>query len=129
MAAQKSCMETYCMKTRLQPQMKFLKKMDINSTIRKEDIESCRKSYCNPGCKGTLFESGKKLSKSFRKNLTRKMGKNAKSMFGYFDQTRKNLFKGRNTVLKNDFYEGLPSKKIAYAKKKGAISGCVQQIT
>jgi len=39
------------------------------------------------------------------------------------EKTRSEMFKGKNTVLKNGFYEKL--KNVRKHKQDGAISGCV----
>jgi hypothetical protein len=125
----KTCVTDFCINTHLKRQNNILKRMGgKNTLIKKGHIESCRKVFCNPGCVGTMFESGKHLSDNLRKSMTRRMGKNAPIGLAYLNQTRKNLFKGRNAVLKNNFYEGIPSKKVLNAKQHGALSGCVRQI-
>ena len=37
---------------------------------------------------------------------------------------RKDIFKNKTSVLKDNFYEGLKPKTLKKLKKEGAISGC-----
>lgn len=92
--------------------------------LRKEDYAVCKRAYCNPGCKGTLFESGKHLSKTAKQVITKRMGKHSKLVLGFVKETRKGIFKGKTSVLKDDFYNKIPSEKVAMEKRKGALSGC-----
>ena len=90
--------------------------------IRKLEFDICAKHYCNPGCKTTIFEDGSanELSKSMKKKYklpaTRK----------FWLQMRKELFGKDKTVLKDSFYNKLPSKTVKQLKKEGAISGCAK---
>ncbi len=133
----KTCMDEYCGKDFIKRQSKMMKyigkhlKIKVPKTLklRKEDYANCSRAYCNPGCKGTLFESGKYLSKAAKHRITKKFkGKNSKLLLDIIKSTRKNIFKGKTSVLKDDFYKKIPSKQVAIAKRKGALSGCTMGI-
>lgn len=109
--------------------LEIFKKKYINNFLK-----SCVSSYCNPGCKETIFQNGKKgpnikkmLNISFNKNLlstlTKKEKKNLyKIMLDQTKKLRNKLFNGNESILKNNFYKGL--KTSDELRKKGAISGC-----
>lgn len=86
--------------------------------FKEESIEMCKKSFCNPGCKGTIFQNNK-----FPNELVNKFSKqnDGEKTLKLLKKMRKSLFKGKKSILKNEFYEGLPVKKL---KKQGAVSGC-----
>lgn len=91
----------------------------INSEkFKEESMEMCKNAFCNPGCKGTIFQNNK-----FPKELINKFSKHkdGEMVIKLLKKMRKNLFEGKKTILKNGFYEALPIKKL---KKKGAVSGC-----
>ena len=99
-------------------------------------FDNCQSGYCNPGCKGTVFEDGgEELSNEAKqkieqpvdadKHLNRKQKKIVKGLaLSMSSKMRKSLFQGRKTVLKNDFYYKIPNKTVSEAKQKGALSGC-----
>jgi len=130
-----TCSKKYCGRLRRETQ-KFRKNMykkarqqgiNIPKLSKKEidkgdkmNHEHCIATWCNPGCKGTIFEDGKTITKErlripyqeeHRKNLSK---------------TRRKLFGKRVTVLQNDFYEKHSKKEIDKYKKMGAISGCTE---
>ena len=72
--------------------------------------------YCNPGCKGTIYQNN-----SFPKELEKKY---SKKLIDKLKKKRKELFKGNKSVLVNNFYKDLKNKTVKKLKKKGAISGC-----
>ncbi len=78
-------------------------------------LKQCALEYCNPGCKGTLFEAGKSLSKTF---------KGSKANINFTKNMRKSIFGNKTNVLKNGFYEKLKATNIKRAKNRGALSGC-----
>ena len=84
-------------------------------------LKSCKSTFCNPKCKGTVFQNGEFPQEIVNKCRKEKWDedriKNLKKM-------RQELFKGKKTVLKGDFYEDL--KGYRKYKKKGAISGCTK---
>jgi hypothetical protein len=91
----------------------FKKELQKNKTLKKFSdsylMKRCMKTYCNPGCSGTIFERGKKMEK-------------------YIDIIdHKDIFGSKSDVLRSDdFYEKMTEKYIQTKKKKGAISGCNQ---
>lgn len=104
--------------------LKALQKNDIKKnkpfSITKKDKtmieEECKKTYCNPGCKGTIYQNN-----SFPKELEKKF---SKSLINILKKRRKEIFKGNKSVLINNFYKKLKDINVKKAKKKGAISGC-----
>jgi hypothetical protein len=96
--------------------------------MQKKTMSECVKAYCNPGCKGTLFEKGSPttLPSSFKYPRTSKPlnSKTKKLMQDAFKKTRKSIFGKRSDVLEDDFYKDLRPKDKKSLKKKGAISGC-----
>lgn len=94
----------------------------------------CVLAYCNPGCKETIYQDGKEfpnmkkmLNLSMNKNLLLKIPEKQKeNMYKIMlEQTKKfrnKLFNGKESILKNNFYEGLKTSN--ELRKKGAISGC-----
>jgi len=75
--------------------------------------------FCNPGCKGTLLEPGKKLSSEFYKKY-----KDSKEMIKILEEDRKKLFSNKDNVLNDNFYEKAPKNFVHEIKKKGGISLC-----
>jgi hypothetical protein len=95
---------------------------------KKELENTCNLHYCNPDCKGTIFQKGKQMP-----NLTElkqlKGSKKNKNWFQNFTQKmRKNIFKGKTNVLNNGFYEKLPAKTRKILRKQGALSGCASVV-
>ncbi len=82
--------------------------------------EMCAKEYCNPGCKATIYEPGKNLSKNYIKGMKFPMLANT------VKKIRKGIFGKKTNVLVNDFYEGLPAANVKKYKNHGAISGCTR---
>jgi hypothetical protein len=79
--------------------------------------------YCNKGCKNTIFQNGKSISRTMKNAF-----KNDKARLMQIEEMRTFLFKGKNSVLKNDFYKMLKPEEIEYLKKNGATSGCSNHI-
>jgi membrane-associated HD superfamily phosphohydrolase len=100
--------------------------------------QMCNDAYCNPTCKDTIFEPGTKIPNAvfekLKTHLTRQMNKMKstpkqinkayKLSNKMLSNTRKNIFGSKKNVLRNGFYEKLPSDKVKLLKKEGAISGC-----
>lgn len=80
---------------------------------KKELFDNCKRVYCNPGCKDTMFEDGPGTAQ--RKN---------RAIWKAIQETRKDMFQGNTSVLRDNFYEDLPAKDVQRLKKKGAVSGC-----
>jgi len=93
-----------------------------DAKMEKDLHEQCNKGYCNEECKDTLFQDGSlppALLKSFKGT------KAQKSLFKAIIETqRKEIFGKKKSVLKGNFYEGIPEKEVARLKKEGATSGC-----
>lgn len=90
---------------------------------KQDQISLCKKGYCNPECKNTLFQKGDKLPKGVFDNMNLK-GPTKKIVKSLITATRKRLFGKKKDILKNNFYEGLSKKEVTKLKKEGAISGC-----
>jgi hypothetical protein len=105
--------------------VKGLKGLDselIDSEMEKEFHKQCQSGYCNEGCKDTVFQDGSlpaAVVRSFKGNKEQK--KLFKTMI---EATRKGIFGKKKSVLKDNFYEGLPEKDVKRIKKEGATSGC-----
>ena len=109
------------------------KKADIVFKKNKEQLKKeCERRYCNPNCKYTVFENGKKLSENTKKKLAeefkmKKPNRTKKDIDNFLYSLisiRKSIFKNKKSVLKNSFYSKLDKKTVENMKKKGAISGC-----
>jgi hypothetical protein len=108
-------------------------------------------TYCNPGCKGTIFSDDPQwftyVKKEFQKKVNNKelTAKDVKQLLPTLHNMRNNLVKGSNSTIlnKNSFYRKIQSmdnfitgkssktkKKISPAmykktlKSKGALSAC-----
>jgi len=114
-------------KLKLQPNTIKQKKQD-----KKERI---RKTYCNPGCKDTIFEPGNpdQLTKSFLKLLKQENKRNKAWKHKMWNKPemhlaeRKKIFGNQTNVLENGFYKGLKKKTVKRLKARGAVSGCEKQ--
>ena len=82
----------------------------------KDIMKQCKKGYCNPGCKGTIFQNGKNFPKNVKAPTP--------MMLSIMKGMRNGIFKNKTSVLKNSFYEKLKKKNVTCAKKRGATSGC-----
>jgi hypothetical protein len=126
MSSVKKCEKTFCKKyTQVYTQaiikalVKRTKKKTFSISKKEKAIieKICSNTYCNPGCKGTIYQNNsfpKELEKKYSKKLINKLKKN-----------RKELFKKKKSVLVNNFYKDLKNTTVKKLKKKGAISGCV----
>ena len=87
----------------------------------KQSKETCKNAFCNPECKGTIFQNGE-----FPKEVKQKFSKikNGKISLEYLKKYRDELFKNKKTIIKDSFYNGLKRKNIKNLKKDGALSGC-----
>ena len=96
----------------------------------KEALDMCMKTYCNKGCKGTIFEDGKEFPKSAEENISKKWkdNKSLKFFMNFSKQNRKEMFKNKTSVLKDNFYEKLNKKQVKLFKSHKAISGCANMI-
>jgi hypothetical protein len=99
---------------------KLKDKKEIQKRI-KNNIKSCSEIFCNPECTGTIFETRDDLSPEFRKKY-----KAMPELLTSYKNMKKELFKGRKTVLKDGFYYKMKPKTRKESEKKGAISGCIE---
>jgi hypothetical protein len=91
----------------------------------KMELDMCKKLYCNEGCKNTILEDGE--PNKLPKGVTKLFKKN-KLLLEVMKTSRKELFKDKKTVLKDNFYEDLKLAQIKKLQKEGAISGCVKAL-
>jgi len=113
-----------------------------NKEMKKMQKTACKKTYCNPNCKGTILEPGtiglpesllkeieerfiarSKTTKLFTKEKIETIKQNS---IKALQNEREQLFKNNSTVLENDFLKKLDPKFVAFLKKEGAISGCIR---
>jgi hypothetical protein len=107
----------------------MLKKLRSKKS-RANSKKECIKGYCNPECKGTLFQAGKELPPSVFANASKKgiKGKGVAILKSILNSTRKRMFGNKTNVLKNSFYNRLPAKNVTRARKQGALSGCTLKV-
>ena len=106
-----TCEQTYCKKY-------FVPMMSkkVGKGKDKMLMKVCKKGYCNPGCKGTIYQNGKNFPKNVKAPTP--------MMLSIMKGMRNGMFKNKTSVLKNSFYEKLKKKNVTCAKKRGATSGC-----
>jgi hypothetical protein len=110
-------------KLELKKTMKTLKDALKNKkNIISKTKESCEILLCNPNCKDTIFQNGE-----FPKELEKKYS-NKKNNLAFLKNTRKKLFDGKKSIIKDSFYIKLNKKNIKEYKEKGALSGCKQSL-
>jgi hypothetical protein len=101
---------------------KRFEKMQSATTQKKTNktlMDFCKLYNCNVDCKGTIMEKGDKLPAAITKKW-----RNNKSVLDLVSNNREKIFKGKNDVLKDGFYEGLSKVRVNKLKKEGAISNC-----
>lgn len=105
--------------------IKFNKKIkDIENKLKSkkfinESKQTCKNAFCNPLCKGTIFQNNE-FPKELEKKYSKK--KHGELTIDVLKKMRDSLFDGKKTIIKDDFYVKL--KNIKKLKKEGAISGC-----
>jgi hypothetical protein len=99
---------------------KLKDKKEIQKRI-KLNMKGCAQKFCNPECKGTIFETRKDLSPELKAEY-----KDFPGFINVLKIRKKELFKGRKTVLKDGFYYKMKPKTRKASEKKGAISGCIE---
>lgn len=110
-------------KLELKKTMKTLKDALKNKkNLISKTKESCETLLCNPNCKDTIFQNGE-----FPKELEKKYS-NKKNNLAFLKNTRKKLFDGKKSIIKDSFYIKLNKKNIKEYKEKGALSGCKQSL-
>jgi hypothetical protein len=112
-------------KARLKEKAKTIKKEE------KRNLDDCVSTYCNKGCKNTIYEDGEGYPASLEtyfRNKYEKTFKDDKKFINHLiegnKQQRTELFKNKSTVLKDNFYQKLNKKTLKLLKSKKAISGC-----
>lgn len=103
-------------------ELKNIKSKKGKQKTIKTTKEMCSDSFCNIGCKGTIFEPGTKVPDSLFQKQKFKDPKFKKIFKTLINQTRANIFGKKTNVLKDNFYEKIID--LDNIKKKGAISGC-----
>ena len=112
---------------------KYLKKTNLEKEIKQHNsrlVSQYTKIYCNPGCKGTVFQVDDfdvDVETFVKENICKKDPTcDAKSLVKIFKKQRKNLTKNRKRILTDDsFYYAFANKtKKAKLIKDGALSGC-----
>ena len=97
---------------------------DITDSLKNKKFidnskELCKNAFCNPKCKGTIFQNGE-----FPKEIIKKYSKvkDGDTTIKSLKLLRNKIFNGKKTVIKDDFYIGFKQKN--KIQKEGAISGC-----
>jgi hypothetical protein len=138
----KRCMDTFAekkIKYWTDDYSKEIKKLEKNKNLTKEEeklliklkkqrknqINTLKKNYklynCNINCKNTLLEPGppNEIPKYMHKEFH-----NSKELIKIFTKRRKEVFKNKRNVLKDNFYENIPEQEKKNLLKEGAISAC-----
>ncbi len=120
--------EQWTRKTLNKINKKKAKTFKYTAKQKKELEATCKLHYCNPDCKGTIFQKGKTMPALEELKKLKGSKKNKNWFRNFTHKMRKNIFKGKTNVLKNGFYEKLPSKTRKLIKNKGALSGCASVV-
>ena len=119
---------------------KEIEKLEKNKNLTKEEeklltklkkqrnsqIMILKKNYkldnCNINCKNTILESGSpnQLPKSMKKKFNYN-----KPLMKILSKRRKDIFKNKTNVLRDNFYENTPDQIKKKLIKEGAISQCI----
>ena len=122
-------------KRRIKEELSQEKKTNLEKEIKKNTkkdnarlVKQFTNAYCNPGCKGTLFqEEGFDAETFVKDNICKKDPKcDAKNFVKLFKNQRKIFTKNRKRILTDDsfFYAFVNKTKKARLIKDGALSGC-----
>ena len=113
-------------KADLEKQIQIIKKNTKRDNARL--VKQFTNAYCNPGCKGTLFQEDDFDVESFVKENICKNDPacDAKHFVKLFKNQRKIFTKNRKRILTDDsfFYAFVNKTKKAKLIKDGALSGC-----
>ena len=113
-------------KADLEKQIQIIKKNTKRDNARL--VKQFTNAYCNPGCKGTLFQEDDFDVESFvKENICKKdPACDAKHFVKLFKKQRKIFTKNRKRILTDDsfFYAFVNKTKKAKLIKDGALSGC-----
>jgi len=98
--------------------IKKMRSKKATDDLKKKLALKCRETYCNVGCKGTMFEAQKTLAKKTKPIIE-----------GFCDEAcrKSKLFGKKMDILNDNFYEKLTNMRSL--KKRGAISGCTEHET
>ena len=107
-------------------------KKSVSNKTKKMYERVLEKGFCNPGCKGTIFQDNvfpqKEIEQDYLNNHTIPRKYKTKKEINSFTRgskaIRSSIFNGQKSVLKNSFYNGLTQKTIKSLKRDGALSGC-----
>lgn len=112
-------------------------KAKIPKVVTRKTLKSleaqCVSTYCNPGCKNTMFSTRKNTEAMKRNNIARARAAHKdpaiqKMMVNLAMHTRKKMRKvlwhRGASPLKDSFYKNLDPKDVKAMKAKGAESGC-----
>lgn len=107
------------------------KRKEPISTNRRKLAKNFTEAYCNPGCKGTLYQEGDLDIETFVKDKICKKDETrdavfCKSMIDLMKKSRKRIVKDRKRILDDDsfYYAFINKTKKAKLRKDGALSGC-----
>lgn len=113
-------------KADLEKQIQIIKKNTKRDNARL--VKQFTNAYCNPGCKGTIFQEDDFDVESFVKENICKNDPacDAKHFVKLFKNQRKIFTKNRKRILTDDsfFYAFVNKTKKAKLIKDGALSGC-----
>jgi septal ring factor EnvC (AmiA/AmiB activator) len=108
-----------------------INKKKLNKQTKKDKerlVKTLTNAYCNPGCKGTLFQEDDFDVDTFvKENICKKDPTcDAKKFVKLFKNQRKTFTKNRKRILTDDsfFYAFINKTKKAKLIKDGALSGC-----
>jgi hypothetical protein len=101
-----------------------VQKADLKKTKDKQKINMNVRLFCNPGCVGTVFQEAE-FSDADLEKMYEWAGDNKDTLIKEMKKSRKNLRKGRKTILKDNFYHKFDSKTKKRLIKEGALSGCI----
>ena len=112
-------------KTTNESENQIIKKIKPN----KKNRQICHLGYLNESnCAGTILESGKNHEEIVKKIMSihdiKPSNKYYKDLYNFFLNMRKNIFKTKDNVVKDGFYEKLTKNDIRELKEKGAKTGC-----
>jgi chromosomal replication initiation ATPase DnaA len=122
-------------KRRIKEELSQEKKENLEKEIKKNTkkdnarlVKQFTNAYCNPGCKGTLFQEDDFDVETFvKENICKKDATcDAKNFVKLFKKQRKIFTKNRKRILTDDnfFYAFVNKTKKAKLIKDGALSGC-----
>jgi len=113
-------------KKKYKQQLEFIKnaqKLFKTMYNKKRMLKECNDQYCNPTCKGTMYEDEPGTGYL---NTLNKLYKDPKTVDIYV-KSRKKYFNGKKSVLQDNFNEKITPTKRNRLKKEGALSGCIHE--